>query len=155
MCYQLKYNLFLKLVTKQHIYLRDIPIFIPYMYTRYQHFNNKQEACRPDSYAFYNWLSDHSKFTKSQFKHCSKSFIWPLGSHIWSLFAQIHNKKLTKIEIRSSWSRFEHCSESLIWPLRNHIWSLFAPIHMKSWPKSKLGQVGVGSNIVQNHSSSL
>ena len=27
MCYQLKYNLFLKLVTKQHIFLRDIPIY--------------------------------------------------------------------------------------------------------------------------------
>ena len=29
----------------------------------------------------------------------------------------------------------------------------FAPIHMKSWPKVKLGQVGVGSNIAQDHSS--
>ena len=26
---------------------------------------------------------------------------------------------------------------------------------MKSWSKSKLGQVGVGSNIAQNHSFSL
>ena len=25
---------------------------------------------------------------------------------------------------------------------------------MTSWPKSKLGEVGVGSNIAQNHSSS-
>ena len=33
-------------------------------------------------------------------------------------------------------------------------WSLLAPIHMKGSPKSKLGQVGVGSNITQNHSSS-
>ena len=31
--------------------------------------------------------------------------------------------------------------------------SLFAPIHMKNWPKVKLGQVQVGSNIAQNHSS--
>ena len=31
---------------------------------------------------------------------------------------------------------------------------LFAPIHMKSLPKVKFGQVGVGSNIAQNHSSS-
>ena len=30
----------------------------------------------------------------------------------------------------------------------------FPPIHMKNWPKSKLGQVGVGSKIAQNHSSS-
>ena len=28
------------------------------------------------------------------------------------------------------------------------------PIHMKSLPKVKLGQVQVGSNIAQNHSSS-
>ena len=27
-------------------------------------------------------------------------------------------------------------------------------IHMQSWPKSKLDQVRVGSNIAQNHSSS-
>ena len=27
---------------------------------------------------------------------------------------------------------------------------MFAPIHMKSWPKVKLGQVQVGSNIAQN-----
>ena len=57
-------------------------------------------------------------------------------------------------EIRSSSSRFEYCSESLIWPIGSHIWSLFAPIYMKSWPKVKLGQVQVGSNIAQNHSSS-
>ena len=30
---------------------------------------------------------------------------------------------------------------------------VFAPIHKKSW-QVKLGQVGVGSNIAQNHSSS-
>ena len=28
-----------------------------------------------------------------------------------------------------------------------------SPIHMKSWPKMKLGQVEVGSNIAQNHLS--
>ena len=43
--------------------------------------------------------------------------------------------KLTKIEIKWSCSRFKHCSEY------ND-----APIHMKSWPKVKLGKVGVGSN---------
>ena len=37
---------------------------------------------RPDSSAIYNWLSGHRKLTKSQFKHCSKSLIWPLGSPI-------------------------------------------------------------------------
>ena len=35
------------------------------------------------------------------------------------------------------------------------LWSLFAQIHMQSLLKSKLGQVGVSSNIAQIHSSSL
>ena len=30
----------------------------------------------------------------------------------------------------------------------------FAPIHRKSSPKGKLGQVGISSNIAQNHRSS-
>ena len=55
--------------------------------------------------------------------------MWLFNSH----------KKLSKINIRSSWSRFEHCSESLIYPLGSHICSLFAPFHMESWPKVKLG----------------
>ena len=29
----------------------------------------------------------------------------------------------------------------------SNIWSLFVPVHMQSLPKSKLGKVGVGSNI--------
>ena len=62
--------------------------------------------------------------------------------------------KLTKIKIRSSLGQFKYCSESLIKSIGSHIWSLFAPIHMKSWPKMKLGQVQVGLNIAQNHSSS-
>ena len=66
----------------------------------------KQEACRSDSSVIYNCFFGHRKFTQSQFK-------LPLGSHIWSLFAQIHMEMLTKIKIRSSWT-FEHCSESLI-----------------------------------------
>ena len=64
------------------------------------------------------------------------------------------HEKLTKSEIRSNSSQFEDCSESLIQPIGSHIWSFFAPIHMKSWPKVNLGQVQVGSNIAQNHSSS-
>ena len=96
-----------------------------HMYNKGKQFENqffihepkcKQETCRPDSFAIYNWLSGHRKFTKINFKHCSKSLIWPLGSHIWSLFALIH---------------------------------------MQIWPKSKLGQVVVGLNIIQNHSYSL
>ena len=52
----------------------------------------KQEACRPDSSVFIIGFLATKKVTKSQFKHCSKSLIWPLGSHSWSLFAQIHMK---------------------------------------------------------------
>ena len=55
--------------------------------------------------------------------------MWLFNSH----------KKLSKINIRSSWSRFEHCSESIIYPLGSHTCSLFAPFHMDSWPKVKLG----------------
>ena len=93
----------------------------------------RQEACRPDrgpdSSVIYNWLSGHIKFTKSQFKHCSKSLIWSLGSHV--IICPNSCERLTKCEIRSNCSRFKH------------------------WPKSKLGKVGDGSNIAQNHSSSL
>ena len=64
------------------------------------------------------------------------------------------HEKLTKSEIRSSWSRFEHSSESLVSPVGSYIWSLFVPIHMKSLPKVKLGQVVVSSSTAQNHSSS-
>ena len=51
-------------------------------------------------------------------------------------------------------SQIKHCSQSFIWPRWGRIWSLFSQIHRKSWLKSKLGQVGVGSNIAQNHLSS-
>ena len=57
----------------------------------------KQEACRPDSSVFRIDFLATKKVTKSQFKHCSKSLIWPLGSHSWSLFAQIHMKSLPKV----------------------------------------------------------
>ena len=75
----------------------------------------KHEACRPDS-SVLRIDFGHKKVTKSQFKHCSKSLNWPLGSHSWSLFAQIH---------------------------------------MKSLPKVKSGQIGVDSNIAENHISSI
>ena len=52
---------------------------------------------------------------------------------------QFTKQKLSKINIRSSWSRFKHCSESLIYPLWSHTHSLFALFHMESWPKVKLG----------------
>ena len=31
-----------------------------------------------------------------------------------------------------------------------HVWSLCVPIYVKRWPKVKLGQVEIGSNIAQN-----
>ena len=42
------------------------------------------------------------------------------------------HEKLTKSEIKSSWSRFKHCSKLLdVWPVGNHIWPLLAPITWK------------------------
>ena len=35
--------------------------------------------------------------------------------------------------------------------LRNSYVVIILPIYVKSWPKEKLGQVEVGSNIAQNH----
>ena len=92
---------------------------------------------------------------KVSFKHCSNSLkdICALGKSYLVITCPNSYEKLTKSEIRSNWSRFRHCSKSFIYPLGSHIRSLFAPIHMTSWPKS-LVQVGVGSNIAQNHSSS-
>ena len=111
------------------------------------------------SYLIIICLNSHEKLTKreirsssSQFEHCSESMAHR-KSYLVIICPNSH-EKLTKSEIRSSSSRFEHCSESLIWPIGSHIWSLFAPIQMKSWPKVKLGQVQVSSNIAQNHSSS-
>ena len=63
--------------------------------------------------------------------------MWPLNSH----------KKLSKINIRSSWSQFEHYSESLIYPLGSHtchyvpllgfIYSYFAP-NISFWSRFRL-----------------
>ena len=63
------------------------------------------------------------------------------------------HENMTKSVIRSSWNWCEHCSKSFVKPLGSHLWSLVSPIHKTSWPKSKLGKVGVGLNIAQNHSS--
>ena len=62
-------------------------------------------------------------------------------------------KTWPKSKLNQIKSRFEHYSDSLIYAIESQIWSLFAPIHMKSWPKMKLGEVQVGLNIAQNHSS--
>ena len=53
---------------------------------------------------------------------------------------------MTKSAIWSSLTPFQYFSKSLV-TCQSHIWSLFSPIRMKSWPKSKLNQFGVSSNI--------
>ena len=51
-------------------------------------------------------LFTHKKLSKinirsslSRFVHCSESLIYPLGSHIWSLFAPIHMKSWPKVKL--------------------------------------------------------
>ena len=61
------------------------------------------------------------------------------------------HEKFIKRVIRSIWNQYKHCSKSFILPY--HIWSLFATIHKKSWPNVKIYQIGVGSDIAQNHST--
>ena len=61
---------------------------------------------------------------------------------IWSLFDQ--NK--------SSCIRFEHCSEPIVQPICTSYLVIICPNSHAKLTKSKLGQVGFGSNIAQNHS---
>ena len=63
----------------------------------------------------------------------------------------LYNGERKEIEIRSSWNGFETLFR-ITRQAQEIIWSLFAIIHMKSWPKVKLGQVEVVSNISLNHS---
>ena len=79
------------------------------------------------------WPTSHANLTKGEFKsswnrleHCSESVAWPLGSHIWSLFAPMYMVNWPKLKLRSSWSRLKHCSESLVYAIGSHIWSLAA-----------------------------
>ena len=84
----------------------------------------------------------NEKFTKSeirsswsQFKHCSESLIWLLGSHIWSLLTQVtwkivQNWNLVKFESVETLLRIAQLS-----PRNSHI-VIIAPVHMTSWPKS-------------------
>ena len=75
-------------------------------------------------------------------------YIW---SHIWSLFAPIQvDQKWTyvKLELVRTLLRITCLAH------RKSYMIIISPFHMKSWPKVKLGQVEVGSNIAQNHSSS-
>ena len=39
----------------------------------------------------FTWKVDQNR-NLAKFEHCSESFVWPIGSHIWSLFAPIHMK---------------------------------------------------------------
>ena len=96
---------------------------------------------------------------------------------IWGCYNKDHNNHYTIIQTRASermhswatlftprWPQFPvlqrlkhpnyNCT-SLVQHIGSHISSLlFAPMHMQNWPKVKLGQVEVGLNIAQNHSSS-
>ena len=64
------------------------------------------------------------------------------------------HEKLTKIKIRSHLSRFETWSRITHPAHRKSYLVIICPNSHEGWPKSKLGQVGVGSNIAQNHLSS-
>ena len=51
--------------------------------------------------------NSHDQLTKSeimsswsQFEHCSKSLVYPIGSHIWPFLGPNSHEKLTKYEIR-------------------------------------------------------
>ena len=116
---------------------------------------HQQEASRPDSSAIYIGFLATENLPNVSFQTLLK--ITHVGSRKSYLVITCPNayEKLTKSEIRSNLSRFKHCSKSFMQPIGSHYRSLFAPIHMKSWTKSKLGKIGVGLNIAQNHSSSL
>ena len=62
--------------------------------------------------------NSHAKLTSwSWYEHCSESLVWPLGSHICSLFSSIHMKSWPKIKLGQ--------------PIESHICSLFAPFTWK------------------------
>ena len=94
--------------------------------------------------------NSHVELRRNYFKFLRITFLFHRKSYLvwYGLICPNSHEKLT------SWSSYGHCPESLVWPLGSHIWSLFASMHMTSWPKVKLCQVGVGSNIAQNISSS-
>ena len=84
------------------------------------------------------------------------SIVEPQGLRQDSLNSQPYNGLKTPISIEHEIYRFyKRINHAVVWVLppgdcpNLHL----PPIHMKSWPKLKLGQVGVGSNIAQNHSS--
>ena len=138
------------LTTKNDFYVKQMPFTIG--------FNMQKFAYKKlDDSAFFrtqSYITEicYFEYLPSLLFGWQKPFFSPVQSNIKSLFAPIHIKKLTKSEIRSSWSQFEHCSESLVWSIGSHFWSLLAPIHMKIRRKVKLGQVGIGSNNPHNHS---
>ena len=90
------------------------------------------------------------KLPKVSFKQCSKSVIWPL------LLAQIHMTIWpTKSEIRSNWSRFK--VQTLLKIIHLASRTSYQVIHYLpqfTW-KVDQKQNYVGSNIAQNHFSSI
>ena len=73
----------------------------------------------------------------SWFEHCSKSLIYPLGSHIWSLLAPIQMTGWSKVS--SSWSQFEHCRKLLSLVICGHCMCQFMSKvdHKWNWVKLK------------------
>ena len=101
------------------------------------------------------WKVDQSENVSSwsQFKHCSKSLVQPIWSHMWSLYVPILwkvDQKRNWVKLKSVWTLLKiACSADR--KSYHDMWSLFVPVHVKSWPKVKLGQVEVDSDIAQNH----
>ena len=134
----------------------------------YHYSYHNQEACQPDSSPIYDWFSGLRKLTKVKFSQVEVgSNITHLASRksyqVSFIICPNSYEKLTKSEIKSSWSWFEHCSYLVIicpqfmWKVGQkcnqvklesvrtllkitHLASrkygnYLPPIHMKSWSK--------------------
>ena len=76
-----------------------------------------------------------------------KSFIWPQGRHIWSLFDQNSHETLIKSEIILQLSNLK----DVIFGQE----AIYAPNSNEKLSKSELGQVVLELNIAQNHSFNI
>ena len=104
---QIFYNMFCIMKDISHTYLKK---------------TNSETRVKLVSYEHYIiiCLQSHKKLSRIVIllkleSNWSKSLIWPLGSHIWSMSAQIHTKTWQNIKFGQVF------------------WSLFAPIHMQYW----------------------
>ena len=114
-------------------------------YTGFSARSNILRVCRGSMGIWYNG------------KMCQLAIIIDQKRNQVKLFSLWILLKITFLVHRKSYlvisGQFEHSSESLFQPIGSHIANYLPQFHMKSWPKVKLGQVEVGSNIAQNHSS--